>query len=421
MFYIYKITNTKNGKFYIGKTEDLSRRWSDHKYKAKSGKTHLYNAICKYGEDTFDIEEIDSHENEDVAYALEKHWIEKLDSRNPDIGYNLAEGGRGGFCGTIPSEKTRKKLSDFHKQRPRKPVSESTKAKIKEARANQYRQLLDIDLKNKILSMYRTNNYTKQQVADRFDIKLSTVKSVIRQGVGLDRFESYEMPEERKRQISESLKGREVTDEMIAHLDYARSKREYSPLSDEHKEKISKGLGEHYAISDELKESIINDYNNLLTRKFISEKNDVSIDCVDRVTSHLKRKHPLTGRKLSDKHKASISEVNIGRVVSLESREKISKANSGSSNGMYGKTHSEETRRRMSEKQKARERKPISREQRQNLSNMFKGKPRPERIPQSVKEGVRADYNTGDFTKKQLSTKYDIKYNSIVNILRKKA
>ena len=47
-------------------------------------------------------------------------------------------------------------------------------------------------------------------------------------------------------------------------------------------------------------------------------------------------------------------------------------------------------------------------------------KPRPERIPQSVKEGVRADYDTGDFTKKQLSTKYDIKYNSIVNILRKK-
>lgn len=419
MFYICKITNTRNSKLYIGKTCDLRKRWYQHVYDSKSSPTYFGRAICKYGEDAFDIEEIDSHENEDVAYALEKHWIEKLDSTNPDIGYNLAKGGRGGFCGTVPSEETRKKISDLHKNRPRKPMSESTKAKIKEARDKQDRQLLDIDLKNEILSMYRTNNYTKQQVADRFNIKLSTVKSVIRQGVGLDRFEPYKMPEERKRKLSEVNKGKVVIDETREKLRNNSKFREYKPLSDETKNKISKSLNKYYAVPEALKVKIINDYNDLLTRKDIAKRNDVSIDCVDKITSGLIRESPLKDRVLTQEHKDNISKSNMGRVVNSKSRDKISKANSGVSNGMYGRTHSAEAKRKMSEKQKSRKRKPVSNDQKQKLSNMFKGKPRPDRIPDSLKQDVIDDYSTGLFTKKQLSEKYEIKYNSIVNILRK--
>jgi hypothetical protein len=47
---IYLITNTVNGKVYVGKTiGELRRRWSQHIKVAKKGSpTHFSNAIRKY-------------------------------------------------------------------------------------------------------------------------------------------------------------------------------------------------------------------------------------------------------------------------------------------------------------------------------------------------------------------------------------
>src|SRR5690606_37402207 len=299
MFYIYKITNTKNGKFYIGKSGNLDKRWYQHIYDSKVKPTYFGRAICKYGEDAFDLEIIDSHEDESVAYSLETYWINKLRSRDPDIGYNLAEGGKGGFCGVVLNEETRKKISTFHKSRPRKPMGEETKSKIKEARSKQNRKILDIDFKNQILQMYRTNNYTKQQVADRFEIELKTVKSVIRQGVGLDKFEPYKMPEERKKKISETNLCRQVSNETRKKLSLALSGRKTGSMSKEHKEKIKTSLNNRYSISEDLKNNIIKDFKNLLVRKEIARRNEVSIDCVDKITKGMVRDFPRSDHKLS--------------------------------------------------------------------------------------------------------------------------
>lgn len=419
MFYVYKITNTENGKFYIGKTSNLQERWKNHKSKAKSGRTYFYKAICKYGEDAWDIGVIDSHENEDVAFALEKYWIEKLDSKNPKIGYNLAEGGKGGFCGKIPDEESRKKMSEVSKLRPRKPHTEEVKQKLKEARAKQNRQFLDIDLKNQILGMYRTNNYTKQQVADRFEVNVNTVKSVIRDGSGKDKFEPYKVSEKQKEAISKAGLGRVVSDCTREKLRKAHSGKKTGPMSEEHRAKISRSLNEKYEVSDELKTRIIEDFENLIPRKTIAEKNGVSVDCVDKVTKGMMRVSPLTGRRLSQEHKEKLSKAVIVRVHSDETKRMISVANSGESNGMYRKTHSNETRVKMSQSQSKRERKPISEEQKKSLSLKLKGQPRPPRILDSIKESVRSDYETGNFTKNQLAERYGLKYGSIVNILRK--
>lgn len=419
MFYVYKIINTENGKIYIGKTNNVNKRWIQHIYDSRYKPTYFGRAICKYGEDAFDIDVIDSHENEDVAYALERHWIEKLDSTNPNIGYNLAEGGKGGFCGVIPSEETRDKMSKASKARKRNPHTEQAKQKLKEARAKQNRQLLNIGLKNQVLGMYRTNNYTKQQVADRFGININTVKSIIRQGVGLDKFEPYKMPEEQKRRRSKANLGRVVSDETRKRMSESRVGKKHGPMSEQHKARISKSLNERYEISNELKDNIIKDYKRLVKKREIAEKHGVSIDCVDKATKGLSRVSPLTGRSLTKEHKEKISKAGIGRICSDESRDKISAANSGESNGMYGRTHSNETRAKMSESQRTRIRRPISEEQKNNLRLKFKGKPKPPRIPESVKLDVKKDYATGGLTKRQLADKYGVKYNSIVNILRR--
>lgn len=87
---IYSITNSKNGKKYIGSTaKSFKSRWKKHITNLKRGghvSHHLQNAWNKYGEDNFifKIEEImDSVEN---LLDLERDYINKYDSFNN--GYN---------------------------------------------------------------------------------------------------------------------------------------------------------------------------------------------------------------------------------------------------------------------------------------------------------------------------------------------
>lgn len=90
---IYKITNLKNGKIYVGQSVDPQKRWIAHKSRARNMKdveaSALYSAIHKYGEDNFSFEVIEWREDYSEA---EKEWIKKLNTVSPN-GYNLTEGG----------------------------------------------------------------------------------------------------------------------------------------------------------------------------------------------------------------------------------------------------------------------------------------------------------------------------------------
>ena len=50
---IYKITNLKNNKGYIGQSTDIKTRWINHKRELRNNihrNPHLQNAFNKYGE-----------------------------------------------------------------------------------------------------------------------------------------------------------------------------------------------------------------------------------------------------------------------------------------------------------------------------------------------------------------------------------
>lgn len=51
--YIYKYENIINHKVYIGQTTDIINRKSSHRYKAQFVKSKFYNAVRKYGWDSF--------------------------------------------------------------------------------------------------------------------------------------------------------------------------------------------------------------------------------------------------------------------------------------------------------------------------------------------------------------------------------
>ena len=95
--FIYKITNTINGKSYIGQTiQNVKERFYQHcatKCSKAVSNMAIHRAIKKYGKSNFTvevIEEIDSANLND----RERYWIKYYDSYNN--GYNSTKGGQDG-------------------------------------------------------------------------------------------------------------------------------------------------------------------------------------------------------------------------------------------------------------------------------------------------------------------------------------
>jgi group I intron endonuclease len=140
MFYIYTIFNPQNYKFYVGQTENVKNRWSAHKCEANADRLHypLYKALRKYGIENFQLSVVEIIETAEEANIAEQKWIQLLESRNPDMGYNLTAGGlvprgwhhteehrryisnlfKGKKIGPYASEETRQKLSNANMGHP---------------------------------------------------------------------------------------------------------------------------------------------------------------------------------------------------------------------------------------------------------------------------------------------------------------
>lgn len=128
-YLIYRLTNTVNGKAYVGITgRTLGIRWSEHVERARQGlrNSRIYDAIRKYGPDAFVREVIAVAETEDGARALEIEHIAKNDSY--ESGYNSNLGGEGFL---VFPEHIRRKISEAQKG---KIISAECRRKMSEAK-----------------------------------------------------------------------------------------------------------------------------------------------------------------------------------------------------------------------------------------------------------------------------------------------
>ena len=119
--FIYLITNTVNGKIYVGQTiNDPIRRFKEHCWDTSRRKGPLQNAINKYGKESFAVEVLATVSSREELSELEKHYIKELNARDKKKGYNLTEGGEAPI-GHIPSEETCKKISETKKKQAKDP------------------------------------------------------------------------------------------------------------------------------------------------------------------------------------------------------------------------------------------------------------------------------------------------------------
>lgn len=89
--FIYKITNKLNNKVYIGQTiRPIDERFHRHITDAMNNilDTHFARAIRKYGKENFDIELIDTANDQNELNLKEQYWIRYHDSTNGNKGYN---------------------------------------------------------------------------------------------------------------------------------------------------------------------------------------------------------------------------------------------------------------------------------------------------------------------------------------------
>lgn len=106
---VYTVKNKINGKSYVGQTtRKLSVRWVEH-CKGNGCGIKLQKAIRKYGKESFNVSVLEVCSTVEALNIAEAKWIKELDTIKR--GYNLNSGG----LNSIPSDETRKKMSDAQK------------------------------------------------------------------------------------------------------------------------------------------------------------------------------------------------------------------------------------------------------------------------------------------------------------------
>lgn len=88
---IYAITNTANGKQYIGSAVHIAARWRLHRHKLRINEHHsprMQNAWNKYGEEAFDFSVLEVVADKTDLLKREQYWLDAKEATGPR-GYNV--------------------------------------------------------------------------------------------------------------------------------------------------------------------------------------------------------------------------------------------------------------------------------------------------------------------------------------------
>lgn len=193
---VYKIVNKINNKIYVGQDEKNNPKYY--------GSGHLIKrAIKKYGIENFEKHILEICENKNMLNEKEKYWIKNLNSTNPEIGYNIAEGGHGGNTYT---EETKKRISNFFKNRK---FSEETLKKRSESRKN--KKIHTPESKLKISNAHKGKKLSEEhkKIISEYAKKAKKSEEFLKNiGTIQNYWKGKKHTEETKRKMSENRRGK---------------------------------------------------------------------------------------------------------------------------------------------------------------------------------------------------------------------
>jgi len=243
---IYAITNTRNGKIYIGSTINFENRWGHHRDDLRHGhhhNSHLQHAWNKYGEKAFEFGVLEYLDNLDELVKAEQFWMDIYREENREL-YNIGECAKVPFRGQAHTEESiqrmraaqkGKNLSEEHKRKigissKGRKHSEEDIQKIREARRNQYPQPMQD---------HKQSKFTRQRISDaQRDVKRGPMSSETRLKISKSLI-GHPVSLETRQRISEGNLGKSLSKETKLKLREANLGKK---LSEETKQKISTSL-----------------------------------------------------------------------------------------------------------------------------------------------------------------------------------
>ena len=161
---IYRIRNKVNGKFYVGSSDNIQRRFSRHKLdlsKNRHDNPHLQNSWNKYGEISFDFDIIRECQKTNLLLEEQKEldlWVGKTEC------YNMRKDAK---CPTAPGSKRPawvvKKYADAQRGKPR-----WTEEQKKQMSIDRMGRTHSLETKRKMKN--RASSFDNIQLAQRFNV-----------------------------------------------------------------------------------------------------------------------------------------------------------------------------------------------------------------------------------------------------------
>jgi group I intron endonuclease len=198
---VYVITHCASGKRYVGKANHAVTRWRAHHTDARRTcpETCIGRALKKYGQSEFEFKVLEWCITEDAAYERERYWVSYFKSDQPEFGYNIESGGRGGK--TLSAE-SRAKVSAALKG---KPLTPTHRERIGAAQRGKPRSPAQVEHVTSLIEAHRGVPFSAERRAAMSQARRGQPKS-----------------EEHRAKIAAAMKGK-----MLGRK-----------LSDEHREKI---------------------------------------------------------------------------------------------------------------------------------------------------------------------------------------
>lgn len=277
---IYKITNIKNGKIYIGSSSNLNKRYYKHLYGLRNNKhfnIHLQRSFNNDGEDSFKFEIVEYCEY-NVLVEKEEYYFKLLNTLDEKYGYNInPDGDRPpSWLGRTHTEETKikiglkqkgKKISDYAKE----IASKTHKGK---KLSEEQKEGISDRTKGEGNPMYGRTPYDiwlekfGKEIADE---KYKNWKDKISIGS-----RGRKTSDETKLKLSNSLKGRIFSDETIEKMKLSNKGRIVSEETKKKHSELTKGeLNPSCKIKNIEIPKILNMINNGETIKEISKKYNV--------------------------------------------------------------------------------------------------------------------------------------------------